>query len=52
MLNNIATKKYETSSSVPFEITQCCTNGTSTLLKGEIKIRYNIHHIDHYEIEN
>ena len=37
--------KYETPYKRPFEITQCCTNGTVTLHCGAIKIRYNIHHI-------
>ena len=48
MFTNNATYKYETPYNGPFEIIQCCTNGTVTLQCGEIKIRHNISRINPY----
>ena len=42
MLNNNSALKYETPYKVPFDITQCWTNGMVTLKYGVTKIRYNI----------
>ena len=46
---NYTAFKYENPYKDPFKIIQCWTNGTISLQCGEIKIRYNIHHIKTYE---
>ena len=48
MLVNNNALRYEMTYKGPFEITQCCTNGTVLLQYDVIKIRYNIHCIKPY----
>ena len=48
ILNNHYTLKYDTPYKVPFDITQCWTNGMVTSKYGVTKIRYNIRLIKPY----
>ena len=48
MLDNNDNFRYDTPYKVPFEITQCCVDGTVTLQYGATKIRYIIRKIKQY----
>ena len=52
MLTKNTVYNYETSYTGPFVITKCLTNGMVNLQYGAIKIRYNIHHINPYKLDN
>ena len=48
MINNNSDFNYETFYKDPFNITQCCNNGTVTLQCGAINISHNIQHMKPY----